>query len=123
MIASRLADLTVLLHALFILFVIFGGLCVRRWPRLLWLHIPAVLWGGLVEMGGLICPLTDLEVYWRQRSGEGGYSGSFIEHYLEPLIYPQGLTPLMQIFLGVGVLLFNAVLYLFLWRRRSRRAD
>ncbi len=119
---SRLADLAVLLHALFILFVVDGGFLVLRWPRLAWLHLPAALWGGVVEIAGWRCPLTDLELYWRHRGGESGYSGSFIEHYLEPLIYPAGLTVRLQIFLGVGVLLLNGAIYLFLWRR-SRKAN
>ena len=120
MLSSRLADLTVLLHALFILFVVGGGFLVLRWPRLAWLHLPAALWGGVVELGGWLCPLTDLELYWRRLGGEAGYSSSFIEHYLEPLIYPPGLTAQLQIFMGLGVLLLNGALYLTLWRRQSR---
>ena len=123
MLSSGLADLTVLLHALFILFVVGGGFLVLRWPRLAWLHLPAALWGGVVELNGWLCPLTDLELYWRQRGGEAGYSGSFIEHYLAPLVYPPGLTARLQIFMGVGVLILNGAIYLYLWRRRSRHAD
>lgn len=122
MLFSGLADLAVLLHALFILFVVGGGFLVLRWPRLAWLHLPAALWGGMVELIGWFCPLTDLELYWRRRSGAVGYSDSFIEHYLEPLIYPSWLTVQLQIFLGVGVLLLNGVIYLILWRRRSRQS-
>ena len=120
MLFSGLADLAVLLHALFILFVVGGGFLVLRWPRLAWLHLPAALWGGVVELAGWFCPLTDLELYWRRRGGAGGYSGSFIEHYLEPLVYPAGLTERLQIGMGMGVLLLNGAIYLFLWRRRSR---
>ena len=123
MLSSGLADLTVLLHALFILFVLGGGFLVLRWPRLAWLHLPAALWGGVVELTAGICPLTDLELYWRRRGGEAGYSGSFIEHYLEPLIYPSALTAELQIVLGLGVLLLNGAIYLYLWRLRSRHAD
>ena len=123
MLFSWLADLTVLLHALFILFVVGGGFLVLRWPRLAWLQLPAALWGGVVELTSGLCPLTDLELYWRRLGGESGYSGSFIEHYLEPLIYPAGLTVRLQIYLGVGVLLFNGAIYLTLWRRRSRHVD
>lgn len=118
-----LADLAVLLHALFILFVVGGGFLVLRWPRLAWLHLPAALWGGVVELTSGICPLTDLELYWRRLGGEDGYSGSFIEHYLEPLIYPAGLTVDLQIFMGLGVLLFNGAIYLTLWRRRTRQTN
>jgi len=121
MLFSGLADLAVLLHALFILFVVGGGFLVLRWPRLAWLHLPAALWGGVVELAGWLCPLTDLELYWRRRGGAVGYSGSFIEHYLEPLIYPAGLTVQLQIFLGLGVLLLNSAIYLTLWRRSSRQ--
>ena len=123
MLFSWLADLAVLLHALFILFVVGGGFLVLRWPRLAWLHLPAALWGGVVELTSGLCPLTDLELYWRRLGGESGYSGSFIEHYLEPLIYPAGLTVRLQIYLGVGVLLLNGAIYLTLWRRRSRHVD
>lgn len=120
---SILADLAVLLHALFILFVVGGGFFVLRWPRLAWLHLPAALWGGGVELTGGICPLTDLELYWRRRGGTDGYSGSFIEHYLEPLIYPAGLTVESQIFMGLGVLLLNGAIYLILWKRRARQTS
>lgn len=119
---SILADLAVLIHALFILFVVAGGLLVFRWPRLAWLHVPAALWGGVVELTGGICPLTVLELYWRRLGGDGGYSGSFIEHYLEPLVYPAGLTPQLQILMGLGVLLLNGAIYLYLWRHRSRQS-
>jgi hypothetical protein len=122
MLFSGLADLVVLLHALFILFVVGGGFLVLRWPRLARLHLPAALWGGMVELAGWFCPLTDLERYWRRRAGTVGYSGSFIEHYLEPLIYPAWLTVQLQIFLGLGVLLLNGAIYLYLWRRRSRQS-
>ena len=118
-----LADLAVLIHALFILFVIGGGFLVRRWPHLVWLHLPAALWGGVVELTGGICPLTDLELYWRRLGGAEGYSGSFIEHYLEPLIYPSGLTVELQIFMGLGVLLLNGAIYFTLWRRRTRQTN
>jgi hypothetical protein len=120
---SWLADLAVLLHALFILFVVGGGFLVLRWPRLAWLQLPAALWGGVVELTSGLCPLTDLELYWRRLGGESGYSGSFIEHYLEPLIYPAGLTVRLQIAMGVGVLLLNGAIYLTLWRRRSRHVE
>jgi hypothetical protein len=122
MLFSGLADLAVLVHALFILFVVGGGLLVLRRPRLAWLHLPAALWGSAVELNGWLCPLTDLENYWRHRGGEAGYSGSFFEHYLAPLIYPAGLTVQLQIFLGMGVLLLNGAIYFTLWWRRSRRA-
>jgi hypothetical protein len=123
MLFSGLADLVVLLHALFILFVVGGGFLVLRWPRLAWLQLPAALWGGVVELTSGLCPLTDLELYWRRLGGESGYSGSFIEHYLEPLVYPTGLTVRLQIYLGVGVLLLNGAIYFILWRRRSRQVD
>ena len=119
MFSSHLADLAVLLHALFILFVVGGGFLVLRWPRLAWLHLPAALWGAAVELTGWFCPLTDFELYWRRRGGEVGYSGSFIEHYLEPLIYPAGLTERLQIGMGLGVLFLNGAIYLYLWRRCS----
>lgn len=113
-----LADVALLLHLGFILFVVFGGFAVMRWPRLAWLHLPAVLWGICIEYAGWICPLTPLENRLRHLGGEAVYRGDFIGHYLAAMIYPQGLTHLAQIVLGTLVLAVNAAIYWRLWRRR-----
>ncbi|MDZ7265885.1 MAG: DUF2784 domain-containing protein [candidate division KSB1 bacterium] len=115
-----LADAVVVLHLLFILFVLFGGLLVWRWPRCAQLHLPAMLWGAAIEFTNGTCPLTPLENWLRQRGAATGYHTSFIEHYLIPLIYPATLTPRMQFFGGMLVLLSNAVIYFLLLRRRRR---
>lgn len=116
------ADAVVLIHLLFILFVLFGGLLVLRRPWLAWLHLPAVTWGAVVEFFHLYCPLTPLENRLRQAAGQAGYEGGFIEHYLIPLIYPRGLTPQMQLWFGGVVILLNASVYLYLlWRLINRR--
>ncbi len=118
-----LADLTVLLHAAFILFAVFGGLLVLRWPRIAWLHLPVVLWAAFIEFSGRICPLTPLENHYRELAGESGYSGDFIEHYVLPVIYPVGLTRNIQFWLGLGVVAVNVVAYALALRLavRARR--
>lgn len=121
---SRLAaDVLVLLHLAFILFVVFGGWLAPRWPRLIWLHLPAVAWGVLVEWTGWICPLTPLENHLRFAAGEAGYAGGFVDRYLLPLIYPAGLTREAQLLLGAGVVALNIFVYGFVlirWVRRRR---
>lgn len=113
MTAAVLADLVVLLHLAFILFVMLGGLLVLRRRRLMWLHLPVVVWGAAIEFVGWVCPLTPLENRLRAAAGEAGYSGGFVAHYLIPLIYPEGLTRELQWLLGALVLLVNALVY---WR-------
>lgn len=113
-----MADLVVSVHAAFVVFVICGGLAVFRWPRLAYLHIPAAAWGVTIEMIGWVCPLTHLENRWRRMGGESGYEGTFIQQYLEPLLYPAGLTPEIRMAFGVTALLVNIAVYLLLWRRR-----
>jgi len=113
-----LADGVLLLHLLFILFVVGGGLLVLHWPRLAWVHVPAAAWGALIEFAGWVCPLTPLENALRQQAGAGGYRGGFIEHYLLPVVYPGALTREIQIGLGLAVVAINAAVYLRLWRRR-----
>lgn len=118
--AAILADAVLVLHGLFIAWVVLGGLVVLRWPRLAWLHLPAVAWGVWIELSGGICPLTPLEQRLRQAAGEAGYSGGFIEHYLGGLIYPAGLTRNTQVMLAGVVLTINLVAYTVLWRRHTR---
>nr|WP_256833765.1 DUF2784 domain-containing protein [Pseudomonas oleovorans] len=115
------ADALVLVHLGFILFVLLGGLLLLRWPRLIWLHIPAVAWGIVVECLHLGCPLTPWENQLRRAAGQAGYDGGFIEHYLIPLIYPAGLTPQIQLYLGAIVVLVNLAVYTWLiWRWRNK---
>ena len=118
-----LADAVLLLHLGFILFVVAGALLVVRKPRLAPLHLLAAVWGVGIEASGAVCPLTWIELRLRGLAGDAGYGGGFIEHYVVSLIYPAGLTRGTQILLGAGVLLLNAFLYAWLWRRHvSRRA-
>jgi len=115
-----LADLVLLVHLLFILFVAAGGLLVIRWPRLAWLHAPLAAWGIIVGWANLTCPLTPLENYFRRQAGQQGYSGGFIEQYLTAVIYPDGLTRTAQIILGAALLIVNTAAYWYLFRNRRR---
>jgi hypothetical protein len=115
------ADALVVIHLGFILFVLLGGLLLLRWPRLLWLHLPAVAWGVTVEFFHLLCPLTPWENQLRQAAGDAGYEGGFIEHYLIPVIYPAGLTPQVQLWLGGFVMLINVAVYAYLLMVRCKR--
>jgi len=115
------ADAVVVVHLLFIVFALLGGLLVWRWPWLVVLHLPAAAWGVLVELMRWPCPLTPLEQRLRVAAGEAGYSGGFIEHYVLPILYPAGLTPQIQIALGLFVLGLNLLIYAGLAKRRWRR--
>jgi hypothetical protein len=121
LIYRALADLILALHLVFVLFVVLGGLVVLRWPRIAWLHIPAAIWGVLIEYTGWICPLTPLENALRTRGGEAGYNGGFIEHYIQPLLYPAGLTRSTQVVLGSLVLVLNLTAYGIALSRMRRR--
>lgn len=117
MLYRLLADLVVLLHLGFVLFVLCGGLLALRWKHVPWVHLPAAVWGAAVEFGGWICPLTPLENWLRLRGGESGSSSDFIARYVLPVLYPTGLTQDVQFVLGTLVLVVNLVIYGWLWRR------
>ncbi len=121
MVYRFLADLVVVVHLAFVLFVVAGGLLVLRRPRLSWLHLPAAAWGALIEFAGWICPLTPLENHLRRLGGEAGYAGGFVEEYLLALLYPSGLTRIHQLALGALVLTLNLAMYGWLWWRRRER--
>lgn len=119
------ADLVVVLHLAFVLFVVAGALAVLRWRWWAWLHVPAFLWGALISFFGWVCPLTPLENWLRARGGGVGYRSSFIEHYLLPVLYPEQLTRSLQIGLGAVVLGVNLAIYawaLVRWRRAAAGA-
>lgn len=114
------AELLVLLHLAFIVFVVLGGLLAYKWPGVALLHIPCAIWGSIVEYRGLVCPLTPWENRLRELAGHEGYSEGFIEHYIMPIVYPAGLTRDMQTVLGSLVLLLNLIIYGWLIYRLVR---
>jgi hypothetical protein len=115
------ADFVLVAHFCFVVFVIFGGLLVlwRRW--VLWLHFPALIWGVFVELLLITCPLTSLENHFRALSGQAGYEGGFIEHFVSSILYWQ-LTPQNQMLLGLFLLIFNILIYFFIFRQTRRLA-
>lgn len=121
MIHRLAADAVLLLHLLFIVFVLGGGLLALQWRHMPWLHLPAAAWGVFIEASGGICPLTPLENRLRALAGQAGYAGGFVEHYLLAWIYPPELTHATQLMLAAVVIAVNLTVYAWVWRRRRKR--
>jgi len=118
------ADTVVALHLAFVVFAALGGMLAWRRLAYAWVHLPALAWAGFVEFSGTICPLTPLENRLRVRAGEAGYPGSFVEHYLMPVLYPAGLTPDAQKWIGAALVALNVAIYaVALARARSRKGE
>jgi hypothetical protein len=115
-----LADFVALLHLLFVVFAVAGGLLIIKLRRLVWLHLIAVAWAATVELSGWICPLTPLEIWLREKAGKGAYRSDFIAYYLFPLLYPAALTRELQIALGLIVILVNLAIYSWFLRSSLR---
>ncbi len=118
MLAGVAASAVVAFHLAFILFALAGAALLFIWPKLIWLHLPALAWGSFVEFTGRTCPLTPLEDQLRYAAGQAGYSGGFIDHYVTPVIYPAGLTHGTQLAFGAVLLVTNCLLYAAWFRRR-----
>jgi hypothetical protein len=115
-----LADAVVFLHLAFVVFVVCGGLFVLWRRRIVFVHVPAAVWGVYIEFSGRICPLTPLENHLRALAGEAAYSGDFVARYLLPVLYPPGLRRDVQIALGLSALAVNLAVYAYAWRRARR---
>ena len=115
---SLLADLILIVHFIFILFVICGGILAFKNIRWAWLHVPIFLWGSIVNLMGWVCPLTPLEVELRLRAGESIFQQGFIEHYIGNAIYPNGMGPRAGLILGLSALGWNLLIYAVLLRKR-----
>lgn len=123
MLSRILADSVLFLHFAFVIFVIFGGFLVAHKPWIAWLHIPMVLWSSIVNLLGWVCPLTPLENLYRSKAGREGYQGGFIEHYIAPIIYPEGLSYEMGVTVGGFVFIWNILIYTYLIQRhRGKRS-
>src|SRR5947199_8715651 len=116
MVFKLAANALALIHLAFILFVVLGGLLLLRWPKLMWLHVPAAVWGALIEFAGWYCPLTSMENAMLRRAGQSGYSDGFVAHYLFRVIYPAVLTRGLENAIGVFVLVVNVSVYVTVCR-------
>jgi hypothetical protein len=116
------ADLVVIAHTAFVVFVLAGGLLALKWPWIIRLHLPAAAWGAMVEFFGWLCPLTPLENWLRQQAGQGATDGDFVVRYLLPVLYPVALTHDIQVVLGLMVLVINGAVYGWLWTKWRRRS-
>ena len=120
-----MADVIVVFHFAFVIFVLLGGVLALAWPRVVWIHVPAVVWAVLIEFTGWICPLTPLENLLRRQEARPEYQGDFIARYILPVLYPGGLTRNCQFILGCIALTSNVAIYapIVLRRRRLARKD
>jgi hypothetical protein len=114
------ADLVVVVHLLFIGFVVGGAFLTWRWPWIIWVHVPAVVHSAIVVFASFTCPLTALEKNLRHQGGEVGYASGFIVHYLVPVISPTEFTFEIRNGLGGVLLLLVAIIgYLGSLRRHG----
>jgi len=120
--AVILADALVVVHLLFVAFVVAGGFLLVRWPKLVWLHLPAAAWGAFIEFTGGICPLTPLENKMRVLGGGSAYSEDFVVRYLLPILYPENLTVSLQQVLGGVVVGVNLLAYALAYKALRRKA-
>jgi len=118
-----LATFTLIIHFLFIVYVILGGLLffIKHWT--IYFHIPAFLYGVYVEFTQSICPLTYLENFFLSKAKVAMYSTSFIQNYLIPIIYPVNLTKELQIILGISLIVINVIIYGIIFAKSSGRPD
>lgn len=121
MLSSVFADLVMLVHAAFVVFVAVGGFLAAWRPKVAWAHVPCALYGAAIEFFGWVCPLTPLEVRLRRAAGQAGYEGGFIEHYVGGLLYPESWHAI-HVWLGVAVVVGNVAVYAWVWRRRPDRS-
>jgi hypothetical protein len=83
------ADAIVVLHLLWILFLILGALPGRRWAWIKWLHLVSLTFSIALQVFSWICPLTYLEIWLRRLGGAQSYEGTFIRHYVEQVVYAE----------------------------------
>ena len=105
------ADLTLIIHFGFIIFVVFGGLLFIVSTKIIYLHVPALIWGIYIELAHSLCPLTHLENWFLQKANLTTYPEGFIQNYLLPIVYPKNLTVDLQTYLAIVLVVSNTFIY------------
>ena len=108
------ADLTLIVHFAFIIFVVFGSLLFFVSTKIIYIHVPALTWGIYIELTHSVCPLTYLENWFLKKANSTEYFESFIQNYLVPIVYPLGITDNLQTRLGISLIAINIIIYGFI---------
>ena len=114
------ANLTLIVHFAFILFVVFGALLFFVATKIIFIHFPALVWGSYIELTNSICPLTYLENWFLHKANLTTYSEGFIQNYLVTIVYPVSLTKDLQIYLGIALIVINIVFYAFIFNKLKK---
>ena len=117
------ADLTLIIHFAFILFIIFGALLFFITTKIIFIHIPAFIWGSYIELTNSICPLTYLENWFLHKANLTTYSEGFIQNHLVPIVYPVSLTKDLQTYLGIVLIVINIVFYAFIFNKLKKNFE
>ncbi|MBZ5595141.1 MAG: DUF2784 domain-containing protein [Acidobacteriia bacterium] len=108
-----------LLHLLWIAWILLGWLVTRGRRTLAWVHIASLVWGIAVELGPWPCPLTLMEQWLEARSGATPSHQGFLVYYLDKLIYPN-LPETVIAWTGAAVCAAILGIYCFRIRRAIR---
>ena len=114
------ANLILIVHFIFIIFVVFGALLFFVVKKIVFIHIPALIWGSYIELTHFICPLTYLENWFLNKANLTIYSEGFIQNYIIPIVYPADLTKNLQIYLGITLIVINIVFYAFIFNKLKK---
>ena len=114
------ANLILLVHFIFILFVVFGALLFFASAKIIFIHMPAFIWGCYIELTNSVCPLTYLENWFLHKANLTTYSVGFIQNYLVPIVYPVSLTKDLQTYLGIALIVINVVFYSFIFNKLKK---
>lgn len=105
-----LFELTVLVHFIWILFLIFGSLIGIRYKPVKYIHIAGLGFAIFLQVLRLDCPLTDLENYFRKKAGLKTYEEGFITYYLEKVVYVE-IEPFIIFIATIMLVFFHSYVY------------
>ena len=106
-----LAKIVLLIHLLFIFFVVLGAFSYLISTKLLYLHLLALCWAVYIEFTSSICPLTYIENWLLIQDQASFYDDGFIENYILRIIYPEGINSNIQMILGFILITLNILFY------------
>jgi hypothetical protein len=114
-----LSILALLLHLAWILWILLGWLLTKGRPFFARIHVLSLVWGAIVELGPWPCPLTLAEQWLEARAGVTSYTGGFLIHYLDKLIYPD-LPESVVAWTGASVCMLILAIHVVRWKKMRR---